>query len=109
MSVNRYCSTPFASSYDYTRRVDDFNPLCAVSSPRHTTWAQHCCCLCTDVFVLFHWLSFFVGCVRAEPMKRYEGCRKSTCFDNSPRYVKFNQKLAPLLEVNALDTMIPII
>ena len=30
---------------------------------------------------------------------RYEGCRKSTCFDNSPRYVKFDQTLAPLLEV----------
>ncbi|CAN0373181.1 unnamed protein product, partial [Scytosiphon promiscuus] len=29
----------------------------------------------------------------------YDGCRKSTCFDNSPRYVKFNQELAPLLEV----------
>lgn len=30
---------------------------------------------------------------------RYEGCWKSTDFDNSPRYVKFDQKLAPLLEV----------
>ncbi|CAM9144744.1 unnamed protein product [Ectocarpus sp. 6 AP-2014] len=28
----------------------------------------------------------------------YKGCRKSTCFDNSPRYVKFDQNLAPLLE-----------
>lgn len=33
------------------------------------------------------------------PFTRYKGCRKSTCFDNSPRYVKFDQKLAPLLEV----------
>lgn len=33
------------------------------------------------------------------PSTRYKGCRKSTCFDNSPRYVKFDQKLAPLLEV----------
>ncbi|CAM9844422.1 unnamed protein product [Pylaiella littoralis] len=28
----------------------------------------------------------------------YKGCRKSTCFDNAPRYVKFDQNLAPLLE-----------
>lgn len=31
---------------------------------------------------------------------RYKGCRKSTCFDNTPRYAKFDQNLAPLLEVN---------
>lgn len=28
----------------------------------------------------------------------YEGCRKSTCFDGSPRYAKFDPKFAPLLE-----------
>ena len=32
-------------------------------------------------------------------LSRYKGCRKSTCFDNSPRYVKFDHNLAPLLEV----------
>lgn len=43
------------------------------------------------------------------PSTRYKGCRKSTGFDGSPRYVKFDQNLAPLLEVKEVEAATAVI
>lgn len=59
-------------------------------------WCEHGSCF--DYTLNYFFRSYLsAACVKLK--LRYKGCRKSTGFDNAPRYAKFDQNLAPLLEV----------